>query len=200
MQNVKPVLEGKKVAVFGLGDSVSYSENFADATGEVSVYRLLVLYLHLQSTDLRNLYPKQKLHDVFESLGCKMLGYSSTEGYLHDASKSQRGDNFIGLLLDAVNQEELTEERVKKWVASLKDEGILEGSSAGMALEVSVAEPKVKVEIDTAVNGEHVTQRPKEIAAVPDASGFVAHYNPRTDSTMWINVDGRSSFVTNGKP
>mmetsp|Transcript_4411 Transcript_4411/g.8906 ORF Transcript_4411/g.8906 Transcript_4411/m.8906 type:complete len:180 (+) Transcript_4411:99-638(+) len=28
-------IAGKKVAVFGLGDSVSYSENYADATGEV---------------------------------------------------------------------------------------------------------------------------------------------------------------------
>ena len=32
-------LAGKKVAVFGLGDQISYSENFADATGEVSCVR-----------------------------------------------------------------------------------------------------------------------------------------------------------------
>jgi flavodoxin I len=29
-------IAGKKVAVFGLGDSVSYTENYADASGEVS--------------------------------------------------------------------------------------------------------------------------------------------------------------------
>lgn len=29
------VLAGKKVAVFGLGDQISYSENYADASGEV---------------------------------------------------------------------------------------------------------------------------------------------------------------------
>ena len=40
MQNIKPVLDGKKVAVFGLGDSVSYSENYADATGEVRQSRV----------------------------------------------------------------------------------------------------------------------------------------------------------------
>jgi flavodoxin I len=40
MQTLNPSLEGKKVAVFGLGDSVSYSENYADATGEVSRYLL----------------------------------------------------------------------------------------------------------------------------------------------------------------
>lgn len=38
MQTLKPSLQGKKVAVFGLGDSVSYSENYADATGEVSAF------------------------------------------------------------------------------------------------------------------------------------------------------------------
>jgi hypothetical protein len=122
-----------------------------------------------------------------------MLGYTNTEGYLHEESKSQRGDKFIGLLLDAVNQEELTEERVKNWVEALKDEGILEG---GTGLEVSsLVEPMVKVEVDKAVNGEVV-----KMPSVPVASGFVAHYNPRSDKTMWIHVDGRSSFVTSGKP
>lgn len=29
-------ISGKKVAVFGLGDQISYSENYADASGEVS--------------------------------------------------------------------------------------------------------------------------------------------------------------------
>lgn len=139
-----------------------------------------------------------QLHDVFESLGCKMLGYTSTEGYLHDASKSQRGDKFIGLLLDAVNQEELTEDRVKNWVSSLKAEGILEGGSGGMALEVSVVEPKVKVEMDMVANGEQKASQP--VTALVSQAGFVAHYNPGTDSTMWINVDGKSSFFTNGKP
>ena len=86
-------LVGKKVAVFGLGDSVSYGENYADASGE--------------------------LHDVFEKLGCQMMGYTSQEGYLHEASKAIRGDLFCGLLNDAVNQEELMEERVEKWCVVL---------------------------------------------------------------------------------
>ena len=73
--------------MFGLGDSVSYGENYADAAGE--------------------------LHDVFENLGCQILGYTSQEGYLHEASKSIRGDKFCGLLCDQVNQEELSESRVK---------------------------------------------------------------------------------------
>ena len=79
--------------MFGLGDSVSYSENYGDATGE--------------------------LHDVFENLGCKMCGYTSPEGYLHEESKAIRGDSFCGLLLDAVNEEELTEERVKNCTVTI---------------------------------------------------------------------------------
>ena len=63
---------GKHVAVFGCGDQSSYAENFADATGE--------------------------LHDVFENLGAKLFGYTSQEGYEHEASKSIRGDLFCGLM------------------------------------------------------------------------------------------------------
>ena len=32
---MKSVLENKPVAVFGLGDQISYSENYADASGEL---------------------------------------------------------------------------------------------------------------------------------------------------------------------
>lgn len=90
-------LKGKKAAVFGLGDQESYSDYYCDAAGE--------------------------LHDVFENLGCKMMGYTSQEGYVHQDSKAIRGDQFCGLLCDEVNQDDLSEERVQKWVAQLKTEG-----------------------------------------------------------------------------
>lgn len=45
-------------------------------------------------------YCSFKLHDVFQKLGCKMLGYTSQDGYEHSASKSIRGDKFCGLLCD----------------------------------------------------------------------------------------------------
>ena len=105
------------MAVFGLGDSISYSENYGDATGE--------------------------LHDVFEKLGCSMYGYTSQEGYEHDDSKAIRGDLFCGLLLDAVNQEELTDDRVKNWVDKLIGEGFLENSGGEVAAAVS-STPKVE--------------------------------------------------------
>lgn len=160
--------------MFGLGDSVSYSENYGDATGE--------------------------LHDVFENLGCKMCGYTSPEGYLHEESKAIRGDSFCGLLLDAVNEEELTEERVKKWVAKLLAEGFLE-SSGGSAAQTVVAPPSPQVELaatevfDDPVLAQELIEEVKNTR-----SGYIAHYNPRTDKTMWISTDGKTSYVTAGAP
>lgn len=163
-------IAGKKVAVFGLGDSVSYSENYADASGE--------------------------LHDVFESLGCSMLGYTGTDGYLHEESKAIRGDKFCGLLLDAVNQEELTEERVQNWVAALIDEGILAGAStAAPAVSVQSSTPVPQIETEVSVVEPAAVSQPE-----PKEEGFVGHYNSLTDKTWWVGEEGRKSFVTTGPP
>jgi len=164
-------IAGKKVAVFGLGDSVSYSENYADASGE--------------------------LYDVFESLGCSMLGATSTDGYLHEASKAIRGDKFCGLLLDEVNQEELTGERVKNWVAALIGEGLLSGAGTA-APAVSVQSPApVPQNIETEVS---VVEPVAVTQAEEQEEGFLGHYNSLTDKTWWVGNNGRSSFVTNGPP
>lgn len=164
-------ISGKKVAVFGLGDSVSYFENYGDATGE--------------------------LHDVFESLGCKMIGFSSPEGYQHDDSKALRGDHFCGLLLDAVNEEEKTLDRVKNWVAKLIGEGILEGGSGGVA--ASTPTPTVQAEA-TVVMEDQVLAEEIITQVKVTRTGYAAHYNERTDSTMWISTDGKQSYVTAGAP
>jgi hypothetical protein len=42
-----------------------------------------------------------------------MIGYTNKEDYQHKSSKAIRGESFCGLLLDAVNEEELTKERFK---------------------------------------------------------------------------------------
>jgi flavodoxin I len=192
---LKSQLDGKKVAVFGLGDQVSYAENYADATGE--------------------------LHDVFTSLGCTMLGAWSQEGYEHVDSKSIRGDKFCGMLLDMVNQEELTEERVHKWVAQLKDEGILSGDASSSAVSAS---PATSTETDlvnggmtapmndtgagqhlTELEGENAKLRKKleENSQMLDQSigahatgGFTPHTNHVSRKTMWISQDGRQSYMT----
>lgn len=175
-------MKGKKVAVFGLGDSVSYTENYADATGE--------------------------LHDVLESLGCTMLGYTSQDGYEHEASKAIRGDKFCGLLLDAVNQPELTESRVKNWVKQIFDEGILQDGDSTVTVQnvvekangISVSDAAIIVEPKQIVI-ENEVKKAVEVesnGAAPDldSSGYKAYSNPNTKKTMWISSDGRSCFYT----
>jgi flavodoxin I len=101
LPSMKEVLVDKTVAVFGLGDQSSYSSNFADATGE--------------------------LYDVFKESGCNMIDATwSTDGYEHDDSKSIRDGKFCGLILDMINQEDLTDERIQQWVEQLKSNGILD--------------------------------------------------------------------------
>ena len=92
-------LEGKKVAVFGCGDQQSYNDYYCDAAGE--------------------------LYDVFAAKGCKMYGMTSTDGYGHLSSKAQRDGKFVGLMFDEDNQDDMSEDRAKAWVAQLKDEGFM---------------------------------------------------------------------------
>merc|ERR1719305_93826 len=73
---------GKPVAVFGVGDSMGYGDNFCDAIEE--------------------------LHSTFSAAGAKMLGYVPDSDYQHTESKSQDGDKFLGLPLDADNEDDLT--------------------------------------------------------------------------------------------
>jgi len=164
-------VEGKHVAVFGCGDQSSYAENFADATGE--------------------------LHDVLQNLGGKLFGYTSQEGYEHEDSKSIRGDQFCGLLCDAVNQDELTGERVQNWVSQLKDEGFMEGISSSTNEET--------IQELTSTNTESVLQNIDEHSNLLDenikqhgntSTGFKSYYNEKTKNTMFVSVDGRSCYYT----
>merc|ERR1719313_455293 len=91
-------LGGKPVAVFGVGDSAGYGDNFCDAIEE--------------------------LHSTFEAAGAKMLGYVSADGYQHSESKSVTDGKFLGLPNDQDNEDDMTEGRVKAWVAQLKTEGM----------------------------------------------------------------------------
>lgn len=191
-------ISGKKVAVFGLGDQISYSENYADASGE--------------------------LHDVFQDLGCKMIGYTSQEGYEHEASKAIRGDKFCGLLCDEVNQDDLTGERVENWVAQLKIEGILDGSAAAagsapvsVPVDVDVAvvtEPSSAVSMDSmdhiaALEAENARLRKMlEDSKMMDSvlkteileEGYTPHFNPKTCVTMWTSADGKKCYYTKDAP
>jgi len=89
-------LEGKKVALFGCGDQEGYADTFVDALG--------ILY-----------------DKVRERRG-SVVGTWPVEGFNFGDSKGVRENRFVGLPLDENNQPELTEERLKEWVASVKEE------------------------------------------------------------------------------
>ncbi len=84
----------KKVAYFGTGDQIGYADNFQDAIG--------------------------MLEEKISGLGGTTVGHWSTDGYDFTESKAVKNGKFVGLALDEDNQAELTEERIKKWVAQLK--------------------------------------------------------------------------------
>jgi len=88
--------ENKKIAIFGLGNQQGYPENFGDA---ISV-----------------------LVELLEPKGAKLIGFTSTDGYDFEASKSIRDNKFMGLLIDEETQPELTVNRIKNWVKQIKEE------------------------------------------------------------------------------
>lgn len=84
-------LQGKVVALFGLGDQEGYGEWYLDAMG--------------------------MLHDELKVTGAKFVGYWSNVGYEFDASKAltEDGSQFVGLALDEDSQYELSDERIATW-------------------------------------------------------------------------------------
>lgn len=91
-------LQGKIVALFGLGDQLGYGEWFLDAMG--------------------------LLHDKLLAQGCQMVGYWPNEGYEFEASKAlvDGGRYFVGLALDETSQYELTEPRLALWLPQVLEE------------------------------------------------------------------------------
>lgn len=87
-------LSGKKVAFFGCGDSEGYSDTFCNALGLL----------------------KEGLADT----GCTFVGAISKEGYEYDESLAEEGGQLIGCCLDEDNQDDLTEERIDRWVEAVK--------------------------------------------------------------------------------
>jgi flavodoxin I len=97
MQNDEPDFSGKKVAFFGAGDQESHPEEFVSALG--------------------------KMKDIFTKLGADTaFGSWPTEGYAYKYSFAERDGKFCGLPIDDINQEDLTQERVEKWVTQIKSE------------------------------------------------------------------------------
>ncbi|MEE1285884.1 MAG: flavodoxin [Ruminobacter sp.] len=95
-------ITNKTFALFGLGDQIGYSEFFVDGMG--------------------------KLYNYLKEKNAKFVGKWSTEGYTFTSVLSLDEDNssFVGLPLDADNQEDLTVDRVYNWLEQLKEEANLE--------------------------------------------------------------------------
>jgi flavodoxin I len=86
-------LKGKTIALFGLGDSSSFSETFVDGMGT--------------------------LFDSLKNTGCTIIGSVSADGYSFGASSACHGTTFVGLPIDEDNESNLTESRISEWVRAL---------------------------------------------------------------------------------
>ena len=91
-------LEGRIVALYGMGDQYGYADWFQDALG--------------------------MLHDAIAPSGCQIIGYWPNEGYEFAASKALTEDKsqFVGLSLDDENQFDVTDQRIEQWCNQLLEE------------------------------------------------------------------------------
>lgn len=86
-------LSGKRVALFGCGDSASYSDTFCGGMKE--------------------------LYDAAVAAGATVVGAVPTDGYTFDDSDAVVDGQFVGLALDDVNEDDKTSERISAWLPAL---------------------------------------------------------------------------------
>jgi len=87
-------LSSKSVALFGCGDSSSFSDTFCDGMGA--------------------------LYEELKDSGCNFIGNGvATDDYTFDASIAVENGKFVGLALDEVNESYKTDERIEAWTATL---------------------------------------------------------------------------------
>ncbi|HAS6025082.1 TPA: flavodoxin FldB [Vibrio vulnificus] len=91
-------VQGKTIALFGLGDQEGYGEWYLDAMG--------------------------LLHDELKAVGAEFIGYWPNQGYQFEASKAltEDGSHFVGLALDEDSQYELSDERIETWIEQVLTE------------------------------------------------------------------------------
>ncbi|OFX82296.1 MAG: flavodoxin [Bacteroidetes bacterium GWF2_33_16] len=87
-------LKGKKIAIFGVGDSSKYPVSFADSIGII--------------------------FEVLEGKGVIFVGEFSIKGYEFESSLSIFNDSFIGLPIDEDSDCELNKARISMWTDMLK--------------------------------------------------------------------------------
>lgn len=87
-------LQGKTVALFGVGDSESYSDTFCGGMKE--------------------------LYDACVEAGANVLEGVDASGYTYDDSESVVDGKFVGLALDETNEDDKTPERIDAWIEQIK--------------------------------------------------------------------------------
>ena len=92
----KQDLSSKYVAFFGLGDQVLYPDHFVDVLG--------------------------LFEEEYQNMEAKIIGRWPTDSYRFTDSHGVKDGMFYGLAIDEDNEDELTEERAKKWAAQLLKE------------------------------------------------------------------------------
>lgn len=88
------LLEGKTVALFGLGDSQAYPDSFVDGIGTI--------------------------YEEIKDKGCSIIGEVATEGYDFEDSKAVYEGKFIGLPIDEDNESDLTDQRISDWLSAIE--------------------------------------------------------------------------------
>ena len=86
-------LSGKVVAVFGCGDSASYSDTFCGAMKE--------------------------LYDAAKAGGATVVGEVDIDGYTFDDSDAVVDNKFVGLALDDINEDDKTDGRIDAWLEQI---------------------------------------------------------------------------------
>jgi flavodoxin I len=88
-------LTGKTIALFGCGDSESYSDTFCGGMAE--------------------------LWNAVSDKGATLIGQVPTDGYTFDDSASVVDGQFVGLAIGEVNEGDKTDSRIDSWVAEIKE-------------------------------------------------------------------------------
>ena len=91
-----PNLKEKTIILFGLGDAEGYPDTFVNGMDTI--------------------------YNAIKDSGCKIIGFTETEGYSFEDSTTLVDGKFAGLPLDEDNESDLTDSRLEKWVEQIKGE------------------------------------------------------------------------------
>ena len=89
----RKALSGKRVALFGCGDSASYPDSFCDALAEI--------------------------RDGLEATGCTFVGALDAAEYDGCTSRICRDGKVIGLAVDDGASEAVSDARMEKWITAV---------------------------------------------------------------------------------